>query len=185
MAKSQRNRVFIPDLVIADARISGRPNFSGEERVRNGQIVNGEGNRNFCINIPEDGVMLDDGNNTWASVDDLIRMGWPIKPHYKENDEDPTVYYLPIQVKFSVRPPEIYLIIDDQRHQITEQEIDTFDGRTFSKIKLIVHPSIRPNRRTGESQVTAYLDEGWFYLRMSPFAKEWYEANANNIDTPF
>lgn len=183
MARNNSNngfaRKFVPDIAIGNARITGRPNFSGSERTRNGRIVNGEGKRNFCVDIPEDGVMLNDGSNAWVTAQDLIDMGWPVKPHNVYGD-DPNAtpgYYLPIQVNFSNRPPQVNLITGDNLHMITENEIDTFDGRTFSKINLIVHPSVRQDWDTGETKITAYLAEGWFYIQMSPFAQQWYEQH--------
>ena len=126
--------------------------------------------------------MLDDGSNRLATPNELIQMGWPIKPHWREDDEAPITYYLPIQVKFTVRPPEIYLAIGDKLHTITESEIDTFDGRSFSKINLVVHPSIGRDRRTGEPKITAYLAEGWFFLKMSRFAQQWYAEHPEEED---
>lgn len=173
-------RTFVSDILISDAHISGRPNFSGLERTINGRTVNGAGNRNFCVDIPEDGVMLNDGTNTWVTLAELIEMGWPIKIHnaygQSEPDDIPS-YYLPIQVKFNVRPPEVNLVIGDELHTITENEIDTFDGRTFSKVNLVVHPSVRQDWDTGETKITAYLAEGWFYIQLSPFAKQWYDEH--------
>lgn len=171
-------RKFVPDIDIADARISGRPNFSGLERQHNGRIVNSAGKRNFCVDIPEDGVMVSDGSNKWLSVEELIEMGWPIKIHNSYGDQDePPSYYLPVQVNFANRPPQVNLVAGDKCYPIGEKDIDTFDGRTFSKINITVHPSVRQDWDTGETKITAYLAEGWFYLRMSRFAKEWAEEH--------
>lgn len=175
-----RNFKYVPDIAISDAHITGRPNFSGVERVHSqtGRVVNSEGNRNFCIDIPADGVMANDGSNKWFSVEELIEMGWPIKIHQSFNDEDTAPsYYLPIKVGFKYRPPRVYVVIGDDRHEIGEDAIDTLDGRQFAKIDLIVHPSVRQNWDTGDVSITAYLAEGWFYMVMSPFEAAWKGAH--------
>lgn len=177
---SRKNYVYVPDIAISDAHITGRPNFSGAERThpQTGRVVNSEGNRNFCVDIPADGVMTNDGSNRWLTVDELIEMGWPIKIHNAFSDEDTAPsYYLPIKVGFKYRPPRVYLVAGDDRHEIGESQIDTFDGRQFSKVDLIVHPSVRQNWDTGDTAITAYLAEGWFYMVMSPYEKAWQNAH--------
>ena len=173
-------RTFVPDIAIANARLTGRPNFAGAERERNGRIVNSAGNRNFCVDIPDDGVMLNDGSNRWVSVEELIEMGWPVKIHGSFDQSDPDdkpSYYLPVKVNFGVRPPVVNLVTGNKYHVIGEQDIDAFDGRNFSKVDLIVHPSVRQDWDTGETKITAYLTEGWFYLVMSPFAQAWEDEH--------
>ena len=189
MALKNRNFKRVPDIVIADAKLTGRPNFSGAERKnpQNGSVVNSEGNRNFCIDIPADGVMINDGSNTWMTVEELIDLGWPIKIHGggREDGSEPS-YYLPVKIGYKYRPPLVYLVVGNNRYEIGESEIDTFDGRQFSKVNLIVHPSVRPNYDTGENSITAYLAEGWFHMILSPFQQEWDDMQAAvNDETPF
>lgn len=180
-----RNFKYVPDIVISNAHITGRPNFSGAERTHSqtGRVVNSAGNRNFCVDIPSDGVMINDGSNKWMTVDELIDLGWPIKIHqaFGEEETEPS-YYLPIKIGFKFRPPTIYLITGNKRKDICEREIDTFDGRQFNKVDLIVHPSVRQNWDTGETAITAYLAEGWFYMSMSPFAQAWEEEHMDEDD---
>ena len=123
--------------------------------------------------------MTNDGSNKWLTVDELIEMGWPIKIHhpYGEEEAEPS-YYLPIKIGFKYRPPEINLITGNNLHKIAEKDVDTLDGRQFSKVNLIVHPSVRQDFDTGETQITAYLAEGWFYMVMSPFQQAWDDEHA-------
>lgn len=181
MARNNRsNFKYVPDIIISNARITGRPNFSGAERThpQTGRVVNSEGNRNFCVDIPAEGVMVNDGSNKWMTVNELIDLGWPIKIHpaYGDEESEPS-YYLPIKIGFKYRPPVVYLVSGDKRHDIGEREIDTFDGRQFSKVDLIVHPSVRQDWDSGETAITAYLAEGWFYMVMSPFAEAWEDEH--------
>jgi hypothetical protein len=170
--------VRIPDIAISNAHISSQTNFSGLERERNGQIVNSAGNRNFCIDIPSDGVMVNDGTNAWKTPEELIEEGWPVRIRRNTNEGDAPSYYMAIRVRFDIRPPVVYLVIGDDRKQIGEDEIDTFDGRSFTHCNLIIHPSIRKDWNTGETKITPYLKEGWFYLLRSPFEVAWDESHA-------
>lgn len=175
-----RNFKYVPDIVISDAHITGRPNFSGIERTNpnTGRVVNSAGNRNFCVDIPVDGIMANDGSNKWLTVDELVELGWPIKAHASFGDEEePPSYYLPIKVGYKFRPPTVYLVAGNKRHDIGEKEIDTFDGRQFNKVDLIVHPSVRQDWDTGDTAITAYLAEGWFYIAMSPFQQSWEDEH--------
>lgn len=180
---NNRNFKFVPDIVISNARITGRPNFSGAERERGGRVVNSAGNRNFCVDIPADGVMVNDGSGKWLTVDQLIEMGWPVKIHQAYDDDNSTPsYYLPIKVGFKFRPPTVYLVAGNKRHTIGENEIDTFDGRQFSKVDLIVHPSVRQDWDTGDTAITAYLAEGWFHMILSPFAQAWEDEHMDEVE---
>ena len=172
-AGTNRRRRFIPDIAISNARISGRPNFAGNERMHNGRVVNSEGNRNFCVDIPEEGVMLADGSNNWVGVEELIEMGWPVKIHGGGSDDERPSYYLPIKVNFGFRPPVMYLVMGNRRIQLGEGQVADLDGRNFNKVDLVVHPSIRQDWDTDDIRVSAYLNEGWFYITMSPFEEAW------------
>lgn len=178
-----RNFKYVPDIAISNAHITGRPNFAGAERTNNGRVVNSEGNRNFCVDIPAEGVLASDGSNKWLTVEELIDMGWPIKIHraYGEEDAEPS-YYLPVKVGFKYRPPVIYLVTGDKRISLGENNVDTLDGRQFSKVDLVVHPSVRQDWDTGETAITAYLSEGWFHMIMSPFQQAWEDEHADYED---
>lgn len=176
-----RRREFIPDVNIENAHITGRSNFAGNERTHNGRVVNSEGNRNFCIDIPEEGVQLADGSGEWVNVDWLIEKGWPVKIHAGNEDEAPS-YYLPIKVNFGFRPPCMYLITGRRRTVLDESMVGDLDGRNFTKVNLVVHPSVRQDWDTGEVRISAYLAEGWFYVNMSPFEEAWNNTHPEDED---
>lgn len=184
MPTTNRQYKYVPDIAISNARITGRPNFSGAERThpQTGRVVNSEGNRNFCIDIPDDGVLVNDGTNKWMTAEELAELGWPVKKHPVYEDGDTPTYYLPVKVGYKFRPPMVYLVTGNKRKEIGEREIDTFDGRQFSKVDLVIHPSVRQDWDTGETAITAYLAEGWFYMQMSPFAQAWEDEHMDEAD---
>lgn len=176
-------RRFIPDIEIPNAKIWGRPNFSGMERSNKGRIVNSEGNRNFCVSIPEEGVVLKDGTGAWATPEELIEMGWNVKIYTGGSENDAPSYYLPIKVNFgSFRPPVIWSVTGNKRVQVTEETVDLLDGRNFYRINLVVHPSVRQDFDTGEVWVSAYLEEGWFYVSTSSFEDAWQSEHPEEFE---
>lgn len=180
--KNHARRKFIPDIEISGARIYGRPNFSGLERSHNGRIVNSEGNRNFCIELPEDGIMLADGSGALVAPEELIEMGWNKIRARVDADEDISCYWMPIKVNFGNRPPIIWSISGNRRVQIHEDTVDLLDGRNFSRVDLVVHPSIQQDWDTGETNVTAYLAEGFFYIKTSSFEDAWQEEHPEEFE---
>lgn len=172
---------YIPAIEIANARLLGRPNFAGLERVRNGQVVNSAGNRNFCVVIPEEGVSVFGDSNTYLSAEELKEMGWKLRIAAGSEEDDPC-YFLPVKVNFSNRPPVIWSISGNKRVPVDESTVDLLDGRTFSRINLVINPSVRSDWKTGEVSVTAYLQEGSFYVTMSRFEREWQEEHPEEFE---
>lgn len=179
-------RKYLQDLVIEDARIFST-NFTGLEKTYNGRVVNGAGNRTFCVNIPDKMVTTSDGVDIPLS-EAMINDGWKVKIHKNADDpNDSSNCFIAVKVRFDVRPPEMWLVTGRKRTAITEDIVDTLDGRTFEKVDLVIHPYVRTDWDSGETSVTAYLAEGWFYMRQSPFAKAWEdEQDENGVeDIPF
>ena len=181
MAKNNRRR-YIPDIIISNAHLSGRSNFSGSERTVNGRVVNSEGNRNFCIDIPDEGVRTVDNPDVWLSAEDLIELGWNVKIHTNSEDGAEPSYYLPVKVNFRFRPPVVWSITGERRVQVDENNVDLLDGRTFRRIDLVIHPSVRQDWDTGDVTVSAYLNEGWFYVATSPFEDAWQSTHPEEFE---
>lgn len=165
-------RKYVDDLVIEDARIFST-NFAGLEKSYNGRVVNGAGNRTFCVNIPN--IMTTDENGNDIPLSEaMINDGWKVKIHRNSDEQDgPSSCFIPVKVRFDVRPPEMWLVTGRKRTKITEDIADTLDGRTFDKVNLVIHPWVRTDPETGDPTITAYLAEGWFYMHQSPFAQAW------------
>ena len=179
MARNNGNanrRKYVPAIEIENARLLGRPNFSGLERVRNGRVVNSEGNRNFCVVIPDEGVSVLGDPDTWLSAEELKDMGWKLRIAAGSEEEDPC-YFLPVKVNFNNRPPIIWSITGKKRVQVTEGTVDLLDGRNFSRINLVINPSVKQDWDTGEIKVAAYLQKGYFYVVMDRFEAEWQEEH--------
>jgi hypothetical protein len=124
-------------VVIEDARIVFR-NFAGKE----GQF-NREGDRNFCVIIPEDiaEMMKDDG--------------WNVKQLKSREEGVPGDYYVQVSVGFKGRPPNLFLISSKGRVQIGQYECDLLDWVDILKADLIIRPyNWSVNGNTG---VKAYL----------------------------
>lgn len=175
-------RLYIPDIEIANARIYGRPNFAGLERTHNGRIVNSAGNRNFCIELPDDGIRLADGKGTPVTPEELINMGWTNIRARVDEDQNISCYWMVVKVNFGNRPAVVWSVTGNKRVKVDESTIDLFDGRNFNRIDLTVHPSVRQDWDTGETAISAYLAEGFFYVRTSSFEDAWQNEHPEEFE---
>lgn len=108
-------------------------------------------------------------------ADDLTAKGFTIRetnpnPDYDDDDFEP-VLYLPVKVRYDVRPPTIYLISDDVRTYIDEASVAILDSVDPDSVDAIVSPyDWELNGKTGTS---AYLRELYVVITPSPLARKW------------
>lgn len=96
-------------------------NFAGIEKP-----FNKEGSRNFC-------VVLDPALAEQMAID-----GWNVKLLVsKEDPEQPPTPYLPIEVKYKVKPPRITMITSTGRTPIGEHNVEVLDYADIAKADLI------------------------------------------------
>ncbi len=124
-------------MTIENARIIFR-NFSGKESK-----FNREGDRNFCVVIPEE------------DVDGMKKSGWNVRTIEPREEGDSHLYYLPVAVAFGNFPPKIVMITSRAKTPIDESLVETLDFADFKNVDLIINPyNWEVNGKTG---VKAYL----------------------------
>lgn len=95
-------------------------NFSGKETQ-----FNDEGVRSFaCLLEPE-------------AAEKMAADGWNVKYTKPRNDEDVPVPFIPIALRFDVRPPHIVMITSTARTNIDEKTVGTLDWVDMKQVDLI------------------------------------------------
>lgn len=115
-------------------------NFKGEEGP-----FNKEGTRNF-------GVLIDD-----KTAEDMAADGWNVKTlQPREEDEDDVEQpWLPVDIRFDVFPPNVYLITERGRTRLVEDQIGMLDWAEITNVDLIVRPY--PWKFNGKTGIKAYV----------------------------
>ncbi len=126
-------------VTIEDARLIFL-NFAGREGM-----YNTAGQRNFCVALDE------------KTAKAMAADGWNVK--FPKDEEPEQEYsrdpYLPVAVKYTVRPPKVVMITSAGRTYLTEDMVEILDGMEFSNVDLIINASHwEVNGKTG---VKAYL----------------------------
>jgi hypothetical protein len=104
---------------IEDATIVFR-NFAGKE----GQY-NREGERNFCVILPEDvgAQMLADG--------------WNVRHLDPREEGDVPTPYIAVSVNFNNRPPRVVMLTSTTRTQLDESSVEILDWADYKTVDLI------------------------------------------------
>ena len=125
-------------LVLEDVTVILR-NFSGEQ-----QKYNAAGDRNF-------GILLD---TSLAEV--MEKDGWNVKWFEPREEGDPPQAWLRIFVKYTYRPPKIFVIDSfGNQKELKEDAVDILDDLEFDVVDVIINPSSwEVNGKTG---IKAYL----------------------------
>lgn len=105
--------------MIEDAHIILR-NFSGREGP-----YNKAGIRSFGVLLPE------------PVAAELDRDGWNVKFLDPREDGEEPVPFLPIGVRFDIRPPRIVLLTEDTRTQLDENSCEVIDWADIKVADLI------------------------------------------------
>ena len=130
-------------LQIDDARIVYR-NFSGV-----GSQFNREGDRNFCLIIPNQEI-----------ADMLIAQGWNVKIKAPREEGDEPFMFLPVKIKFNDRGPSVYLKSGNRQNRLSEETVGMLDNIDISSVDMDIRPydwvmyEGTKNERSGR---TAYL----------------------------
>lgn len=119
------------------ARILFR-NFEGKEGTYNRQ-----GDRNFCVAIPEE------------LVEPLRADGWNVKFLAPKREDDTGLYYMKVSVSYKGRPPMIALISSRGRTNLDSDQVPMLDWVDIKNVDLIVRPYKWDIR--GETGTSAYL----------------------------
>lgn len=114
-------------------------NFSGKEGP-----YNDEGERSFCVIIPEE------------SVEKLVADGWNIRIRQPRNEEEEVLHYLQVKVRFGAMPPKVIMhTMRGISTRLDENSIGELDHQQLRNIDLTIRPYCWTVR--GEEGVTAYL----------------------------
>lgn len=132
-------------------------NFAGKE----GQY-NKEGDRNFCIILPEDLAAQMDAD------------GWNIKRLKPRPGEDQGNCYLQVSVGFKIRPPRVVVVTSQGRVDVSEEEMELLDWVDIKKVDLVIRPyhwgPIGPEKKTGTK---AYLKSLFITIDEDPLELEY------------
>lgn len=157
------NVTFAPRgiLQMDDARIIFR-NFSGAPSQ-----YNREGDRNFAVVIPDEGL-----------ANRLVEDGWNVKIKEARDAGDPPFMYLPVKIKFNDRGPICYLQTGNRLNKLDEESIDILDNVDIASVDLDIRPyDWEVNGKTGRS---AYLQSIKVVQAIDRFAAQFAED-----DVPF
>lgn len=135
-------------------------NFSGEK-----SRFNQDGKRNF-------GVLLDQ-----ATADALLADGWNVKTlEPREEDEgDEAQPWLPVEIRFDVRPPQVYMITERGRTKRKEEDIGEFDDADIINVDMVVRAHVwEVNEKTG---VKAYVSSLYVTIEEDELAKKYAEMD--------
>lgn len=148
-------------LQMDDARIIFR-NFSGAPSQ-----YNREGDRNFAVVIPDEGL-----------ANRLVEDGWNVKIKDARDAGDPPFMYLPVKIKFNDRGPICYLQTGNRLNKLDEESIDILDNVDIASVDLDIRPyDWEVNGKTGRS---AYLQSIKVVQAIDRFAAQFAED-----DVPF
>jgi hypothetical protein len=147
-------------VVVEGARIIFR-NFAGKE----GQF-NREGDRNFAVVLdPEMAATLDAD-------------GWNVKQFNPRDDDEEGVepgFYLPVSVKFDIRPPRVVLITSRGRSNMDERSIEMLDWADIINVDMIVSPyHWNVNGKTG---IKAYLQSLYVTIEEDALERKYAELD--------
>lgn len=158
----------LENLNIENARIIFR-NFSGKP-----DRFDKVGHKNF-------NVILDP-----EQADKLSRDGWNVKVRHDSRDPDSDdMFLLPVEIKYEVYPPKIYMITEKNKILLDEDTVGQLDDAEIKNIDLVIRPySWEVNGKTG---VKAYVRKMYVTIEEDIFASK-YNFNDEPMeddDTPF
>lgn len=131
------NRSELRDVVLEGNRIVFR-NFSGAASQYNQQ-----GNRSFCVVLSPE------------QADYMHALGWNVRQLAPRDEQELPVPYIQVAVRFDVRPPHIYTIVDGVKNELSEETVGMLDYAYIQTCDMVISPSYwEMNGRVG---VKAYL----------------------------
>jgi hypothetical protein len=138
-------------------------NFSGEPGK-----FNKEGQRNF-------GVLLDPPMAE-AMAEDGWNVKW-LKPREDAEDDEEQQAWLPVEIRFDIRPPRVYQVTSRGRTMVGEDVIGTFDGDDIAKTDLIIRAWNWSNEGSGKSGVKAFVHSLYVTIEEDELEREYAELD--------
>lgn len=151
----------LDNIEIENARIMFK-NFSGNETQ-----YNREGERNFCVVIPDAEM-----------AEKLANDGWAIRILAPREEGDEPMHYMNVKVSYKNIPPSVYLVTEKadgsiKKTLLNEDTIGILDHAELRTVDLVIRPynwSV-----SGKSGVKAYLKDGYFVNVEDKFAAKYAE----------
>jgi len=149
----------LPTIKFEDAKITYR-NFTGVKTE-----YNREGDKNFCVIIPDDKI-----------AQQLADDGWNVKIKPPRSEDEGTFCYLPVKVNYDNIPPEIYTVTRKGTNLLTDETVKSLDKASIRSVDLEVRPYnwvTQPGTKNEKSGVAAYVKAMWVVLEESSFAEKY------------
>lgn len=134
-------------------------NFRGEKSAWN---ANGE--RSFCVEI--------DPN----IAEELINVGWKVKPRKFQNDDGNQKYFLKVKVQFHPKKmPKIGILDPEKKTKVmlTEETVGNLDSAIIKTADILINPRIWRDEKTGEENIKAYLGSLFVVLDRDELSEEY------------
>jgi hypothetical protein len=151
-------------VMIEDAELVFR-NFSGKE----GRF-NREDQKTFCVFIDDPDL-----------VEQLVTDGWNLKyTNVREEGDEPRAY-LPVEVKYENKPPNVVMITSGGRTHLDNDSIEVLDWSEFKTVDLIVNPYDwqMPNGDTGRK---AYLKSMFVTIDEDELERKYASKKAAKVE---
>lgn len=142
-------------LVIENAKIRYR-NFSGKPSK-----YNRNGERNFC-------VIIEDPEQASKLAED----GWNVKIRPARDEDDEPTHYIPVTLRFDVKPPMIHLVTRKKKTLLDEESVDALDFADITNIDLTINPRYYEDDN-GKTKIKAYLKSMWVTIEEDEFADKY------------
>lgn len=140
--------------------VEGSRNFSGEERKRNGRVMNSEGNRNFLIELDPD------------AYETFKDAGWNVGRFAQREEGIEPNGFLRVTVSYFKQPPIIHLISGDTVTDLDESRLHRLDRMNILDLDIRCNVVNKQNR-DGDWKKNAYVDEMWVTVTPDRFAAKY------------
>ena len=162
-ASRKKNNRVNDNVVFENVRIIFR-NFKGEEKP-----YNRAGHREFCVVIDEEGF-----------AKKLSSDGWNVKVLPPRDDDEESVFYIPVTVSYGPYPPKIFLLTRNNKVKLDEDTVGELDDADIENVDLIMRPyNWDINGKTG---VKAYLKSMYVKIREDILSEKYASYGNSGFD---